>query len=206
MRNDHYPRGTVRALLDTNLVNQQTNKVLKDRLEKKATMVPLFFDSKAFLILQSVCNQLIPQPDRSVKIDLAGLLDEQLATGTGNGWRYNQMPPDKIAFLTGLNGINETSEMMFGKTLTLLAEAEQDEVLSAIQSGIARGKTWEQMPPKIFFEELLASLVELYYSHPIAKEDIGEVACADGKGWQKIGLNEHEAHEPLPIKKAGDDK
>jgi hypothetical protein len=56
------------------------------------------------------------------------------------------------------------------------------------------------VPANKFFEELLASLAELYYSHPLAKEEIGEVAFADKKGWQQIGLNQLESHEPLPIK------
>jgi len=206
MRNDHYRSGTVRALLETDLVAQQTSLVLKNRLEKEETIIPLFFDTETFLVLNSVCMRLIPQPDRPDKIDLAGMLDEQIASGNGNGWRYNQMPPDKIAWSSGLYGINETSELMFGEVFTILAEAEQDEVLRSIQSSFAKGKIWEKMPSDLFFEELLASLVELYYSHPVAKEEIGEVAFADAKGWQKIGLNELEAHEPAPLKKTGDDK
>lgn len=206
MRNDYYPMGTARGLLQTDLVKEQTRKVLKNRLEKEEITTPIFFGAEAFNILHSVSMRLIPQPERSDKIDVAGLLDAQLAAGNGNGWRYTQMPPDKEAYLSGLHGINETAELMFGKVFVLLEEAKQDEVLTAIQSNVARGKLWEQMPANIFFEELLASLVELYYSHPIAKEEIGEVAYADAKGWQKIGLNELEAHEPLPIKTTGDDE
>ncbi len=93
---------------------------------------------------------------------------------------------------------------MYDKTFDLLAEAEQDDVLSDVQSGKAKGKIWEQMPASLFFQELLTSLTELYYSHPLAKEEIGEVAFADGKGWQSIGLNEHEEHEPLSIKQVDD--
>lgn len=204
MRNDHYPSGTVSALLQTNLVREQTTIVLKNRLNKEDTIFPLFFDTETFLILRSVCMRLIPQKHRSYKIDLPGLLDEKLSAGNGNGWRYNQLPPDKEAYLSGLQGINETSQLMFGEEFTILKEAKQDVVLQSIQSGVAKGKVWEEMPSALFFEELLSSLVQLYYSHPIAKEEIGEVAFADAKGWQKIGLNQLEEHEPLRIK-AGND-
>ncbi len=93
---------------------------------------------------------------------------------------------------------------MYNEKFIDLTEAGQDEVLVKVQSGNAAGKTWKQMPSRLFFEELLTLLTELYYSHPLAKEEIGEVAFADGKGWQNIGLNEHEAHEPLSIKYTDD--
>ncbi len=82
----------------------------------------------------------------------------------------------------------------------MLAAREQDEVLNSIQSGAATDAAWKVIPANLFFEELLAAIVELYYSHPYAKEQIGEVAMADAKGWQKMGLNELEAHEPETLK------
>ncbi len=204
MKNDHYPSGSVRALLQTDLIKPNTHAVLKDRLEKEKIITPVFFDNKNFEILTSVCMRLIPQHDRAEVIDLPGLLDEQLSAGTGKGWRFNQMPNDKIMYSEGLSGIDETSELMYRKEFSLLAEADQDAVLSKVQLGNATGKTWKQMPSRLFFEELLTLLTELYYSHPLAKEEIGEVAFADGKGWQNIGLNEHEAHEPLSMKYTDD--
>ncbi len=205
MRNDHYPEGTVRALLQTDFVTENTRAVLINRLEKQETVTPLFFNDTAFATLRSVCARLIPQPNRSQKIDIAGMLDEQLAAGKGNGWRYDQMPPDKEAYTLGLQGVDETAVLMFGNAFILLTAEDQDDVLKAVQSGSVEGKVWEQLPANLFFEELLASIVEIYYSHPLAKEEIGEVAFADAKGWQKTGLNEQEQWEPLAIKIAGNE-
>lgn len=196
MRNNTYPQGTVRALLNTDLVSSETRNVLKERLEREEIIKPSFFDKETFITLRAVCNRLIPQNNREKVVDVAGCLDSVLAEGKGNGWRFDKMPPDEKAHLTGLYGINETSKIMFGADFKLLGEAEQDQVLSSIQNNIAGGKAWETMPAHLFFEELLAQLVELYYSHPYAKEEIGEVAMADAKGWQKIGLNQLEAYEP----------
>lgn len=203
MRNDHYPVGTVSALLHTDLVKPNTMEVLLDRLDKKHSVVPRFFDEKSFQVLHALCTCLIPQANRLQAIDLPGLLEEHLISGAGKGWRYNEMPPDKITFSRGLYGINETSESIYQREFTLLDHSEQDIVIKEIQSGVAEGKTWDQISPVRFFDELLALLTELYYSHPIAKEEIGEVSFADGKGWQRIGLNQLEAHEPLPIKYTG---
>lgn len=204
MRNDQYPSGTVRSLLQTDFVTPPTRRVLQERLEQEAVMTPRFFDLYSFVTLGAVCARLIPQPKREKPVDLAGLLDEQLATSSGNGWRYDEMPPDNQAFRNGLVGVEQTAKAMFGKPFQLLNAMEQNKVLRAIQAGEASGATWQIIPARLFFEELLAVLVELYYSHPLAQEEIGEVAMADAKGWRTIGLNERQAPEPEALNEGYD--
>ncbi len=200
MRNDHYPKGTVQALMLTDIVTSTTRSALQNRIDRKYITEPTFFEAGIFVTLRAVCMRLIPQPEAERMVDLAGCLDGILAEGKGNGWRYDAMPADGKAFIIGLHGINKTSATMFGQGFHLLTVQQQDEVLTSIQSGSATGLTWNVIPAKLFFEELLAAIVELYYSHPYAKEQIGEVAMADAKGWQKMGLNELEAHEPETLK------
>lgn len=200
MRNNHYPHGTVQALMNTDLVTAPTRKALQARLDRKPVTEPKFFGHEIFLTLQAVCARLIPQTQPDRMIDLAGCLDGILAEGKGNGWRYDAMPADKKAYTIGLYGINKTAVSMFGSCFYMLTAEEQDAVLTSIQSGEARSFTWRIIPAKLFFEELLAAIVELYFSHPFAKEDIGEVTMADANGWKKTGLNELEAHEPESLK------
>ncbi|MEO6001113.1 MAG: gluconate 2-dehydrogenase subunit 3 family protein [Chitinophagaceae bacterium] len=200
MRNDFYPEGTVRALLNTGLITPATHDVLTGRLANQEVLTPIFFSKENFVTLTTVCKRLIPQLSAGRQVDLPGIMDRQLASGTGNGWRYASMPADGQAMLKGLYGIDETATIMFGKAYRFLDSELQDEVLHAIQSGVVLGVTWQSLPARLFFEELLAILAELYYSHPLAKEEIGEVSMADAKGWSKIGLNELEDHEPRSIK------
>lgn len=200
MRNDYYPIGTVQALIHTDLVTTSSRKALQKRIDTIHD-APQYFDEEIFVTLNAVCMRLIPQTNTDRMVDLAGCLDGILAEGKGNGWRYDAMPADGKAFIIGLYGINYTSASMFQKRFYLLSSREQDEVLTSIKSGTVTGLTWQVISSKLFFEDLLAALVELYYSHPYAKEEIGEVAMADVKGWQKIGLNELEAYEPEPLKK-----
>jgi gluconate 2-dehydrogenase gamma chain len=196
MRNDKYQPGSVTALLNTDLVTTETRGVLKERLQREAVTNPSFFDKESFITLRAVCNRLIPQPTWEKTVDVAGCLDSILKEGKGDGWRYDKMPPDDNAYTKGLYGVDETSKIIFGAAFKLLDLPSQDNVLTSIQNNTAPGKTWNVIAANLFFEELLAQVVEIYYSHPYAKEDIGEVAMADAKGWTKIGLNELEAHEP----------
>ncbi len=201
-----YPSGTVGRLLQTDLVAPKTHEVLKGRIAAHAKTdkaEPRFFTGAEFRTLQSVCDRLIPQPDRERPVDLAGAVDQRLAEGTTNGWRYNSMPPDGEAYRRGLRGLDETARAALGNERDVRFEAldiaEQDAVLAAVQRGDARGATWDMMPSSRFFEELLAEVVECYYSHPLAEDEIGYAGFADAHGWQQIGLNRLAQFEPRPV-------
>ena len=194
-----YPAGTVRALLATDRVTPQTRAVLVARLEALPERHPRALGDAAFAILRAVCARLIPQPERSEPIDLAGAVDDRLARGEGNGWRYATMPPDAEAYRRGLLGVDECARATFGAAFVALDGAGQDAVLRAVQRGDAAGEAWQTLPAGRFFEELLAELVESYYSHPLAQEEIGYVGFADAHGWQALGLDRLAPHEPRAV-------
>lgn len=190
-----YPPGSVRALLDTPYVSEPTRAALQARLDG-TDGEPRFFDRAAFATLAAICARLIPQPDRAQPIPVAIEIDGRLAKGESDGWRYDALPPDADAFRRGLSGIDQTATALFGATFTSLTAARQDEVLTAVQRGEAGGEAWQAMPAQRFFEDLLAEVAEIYFSHPLAQEEFGYVGMADNFGWQAIGLDQREPHEP----------
>ena len=199
-----YPAGAVRALLGTDLLTPRTREVLLSRLEAPVPAEPRFLDAGSFAILHAACARLIPQPERQRPVDLAGNIDERLAGGKSDGWRYDRLPPDGEAYRRGLRGLDETSRLTFGRGFTELDGQRQDEVLKSIQGGAPPGETWEAMPADRFFEELLAELTECYYSDPLSQEEIGYAGMADAKGWRRIGLDQLEPWEPRPVEGAGE--
>lgn len=200
MSSKTYPSGTVRALLETKAVTASTRQALQERLAHPEVLKPRFFDAHDFATLRAACARLIPQPERTQPIDLAGALDTRLAENKCDGWRYDNMPPDASAHRRGLRGLDECAQSMFGAGFQELDGLSQDKILLAVQRGEASGETWLKLPATRFFEELLAELTESYYSHPLAQEEIGYVGMADATGWQQIKLNELEAREPRPLK------
>lgn len=207
-----YPEGTASRLLATDLVTPKTREVLNARIaayEKPDAPVSRFFTSAEFRTLQAVCARLIPQADREHPIDLAGAIDQRLAAGKTNGWRYDAMPPDGEAFRRAMRGLNEAAQAISNggpnTGFETIADSAQDKVLAAVQRGDATGKVWETMPSTRWFEELLTEVATSYYSHPIAQDEIGFAGYADAHGWQRIGLNELESFEPRPINAAQDE-
>jgi len=194
---DTYAPGTVRMLIESDLVTPSTRQALRDRLWTMPVLNPRFFPAGAFRTAGAVCDRLIPQPERPRPIDLAGALDTRLAEGAGDGWRYARMPPDADMHRLGMTGIEQSAVAMFNRNFEQLSDTRQDAVLRAVQAGTAAGPLWAAMDPACYFEELLALVTDIYYAHPLASEEIGYVGMADAHGWQAIGLGEHDGHEPV---------
>lgn len=196
MRNDFYPSGTVRALLQTDLVTPQTRDVLTKRLERTTRISNPIFDDETFALLEAVSDCLLPQNERDEKIPLAALLEENLQGGKGKGWRYAALPPDREAVVQGLKGIEEEAQSGYGRPFQQLSTGDRQSILTDVQTARAKAPSWKELPAGLFFTELLALLTQLYYSHPLGKEEIGDASFADAKGWTHIGLNSLERQEP----------
>lgn len=192
-----YPSGTVRALLATSHVSEATRAAVQARLDAPAAYVPQFLAPETYALLEAVAACLFPQPDRPEQpIPLAPAVDQRLAAGKSDGWRYDALPPDREAYRLGLGGIQEIAQVLFHADFTALPPAQQHAVLQALAAGTPPGTAWDTLDAGRFFEEMLAELTETYYAHPLAQEEIGYVGLADLPGWSKIGLNEKEDREP----------
>lgn len=186
----------IRSLLQTDLVTEPTRQVLTERLNAPVRE-PTFFSVEEFILLQAICHRLTPQDGRPEpeRVDVAGCIDQRLTENKSNGWRYDEMPPDPEAYRMGLCGIDESARLLFDKPFLGLSGEQQDALLKAVQTMEVSGKTWQTLPADRFFEELLAEAVEIYYSHPLAQEEINYVGFTDAPGWQRVGLNNLEERE-----------
>ncbi len=193
---DDYPLGSVRRLLASELVTSATRTVLEQRLQPQPTTLR-FFSPEEANTLRQVAVYLFPRA-ADYNIDLIAPLDQRLAAGDGDGWRYDALPPDAEAQRLGVVGLNETARASYGLGFAALTPAQQVVVLHEVAAGQPAGATWQTLPAARYFEDLLAELTEYYYSHPLVQEEIGYVGLADAAGWQRIGLNQLEAWEPRP--------
>ena len=193
----NYPSGSVRALLATAHVSEATRAALQSRLDAPTAYEPQFLAPETFALLEAVVGRLFPQPDRPEQpIALAPAVDQRLAEGRADGWRYDALPPDREALRMGLGGIQEISQTLFQADFMALSTEQQDTALRSLADGNPPGPTWQTLDAGRFFEELLAELTETYYAHPLAQEEIGYAGMADLPAWTKIGLNEKEDREP----------
>lgn len=194
---DHYPAGTVRAVMTTDLVTPATAQALQARLV--ATEGQGVFDPAARAVLALVCDRLVPQPDRSMPIDLVAIVEHKLAGGVGDGWRYDMMPGDVTAMRRGIVAIDASAKTWFWAGFADLDTMSCDLLLAAVQRGDVQPEIWRNLNPQRFFETLLVAVTEAYYAHPLAQEEIGYLGMADAHGWRDVGLGARAPHEPVPL-------
>ncbi|HEY0378965.1 MAG TPA: gluconate 2-dehydrogenase subunit 3 family protein [Pyrinomonadaceae bacterium] len=180
--------------------DDQTRRVVRQRLEE---VPPIrFFTEDEARTLAAVVERIIPQPDRSGdgKVPIVPWIDEKLYEDRRNGYRYEDLPPQREVWRLGIRGIDETAQALFdGKLFVDLDPLSQDVVLTRVERGRAPGAAWEQMPAARFFTSVLSiTIAKIYYAHPLAWNEIGYTGPSSPRGhvrkWEG-GVDPWEAQE-----------
>jgi hypothetical protein len=180
--------------------DEQTREVVRKRLEE-IPQIRFFTDEEARL-LRAIAERIVPQPDRNEaeKIPIVPWIDEKLHEDKRDGYRYEELPPQREAWRLGLAGMDEAARELFdGKSFIELDPISQDVVLTHVERGDPPGITWQQLPAARFFRSVLClTLAKIYYAHPTAWSEIGYNGPSSPRGhvrkWEG-GVDPWEAHE-----------
>ena len=194
-----------RALILSDRVSRRTRDALLERAAADdPAYVPAVLSADELTMLRAVLARVLPQ--QGTGIDLAARYDRALATGTGDGWRYADLPPDQAACRTGLAALDAVANEAHGRPFVALGEAAQDGVLDAAANARAApgqgGWTGQQL--QRWFEDLRAEVVKLYVAHPATMARIGYSGIAYGgdeprkPGFHALEPGEREPWEPQP--------
>lgn len=189
-----YPTYDVLAKWDTPSFNEQTRAVVARRLG--AVPERRFLSQDEWRLLEAVVARLIPQPDRAEPVPIVPWIDEQLATNRGEGFRQDGMPPMREAWRRGLAALDGEARRLFRRGFAELDPSSQDTTLRAVQTGDVNEALWGELRPKLFFSDvLLKTVAGLYYTHPVAWNEIGFGGPASPRGYVRLGFNERDPWE-----------
>lgn len=178
--------------------DEATRRVVLDRVSHTPPI--RFFTPKEAALMEAVCARLLPQDDRDSahRIPLVPNIDDRLFAGRIDGYRYEDMPSDGDAYHLGLRGIEEIARAMYGKSFEECAPFEQDSVLRTIHDDAppAGEDIWRRVPPKLFWSLLMRDVIEVYYAHPWAWDEIGFGGPAYPRGYMRL-----EGGKPEPWEK-----
>jgi gluconate 2-dehydrogenase gamma chain len=184
-------KNNILSLLETDLITPFTKKILSQRLLPQKEN-PIFFSKEQFNILTILCDLLMAQNPSERICNPAVDIDKRLALGKADGWRYDCMPADHNAYKLAIDGIEKIAFDKYKRSFLHLLKYERITILKLLQNGKIKTDVWEIIPSNIFFEELLAEVTAIFYSHPLVMEEIGFTGMADTKGFKNIGLNEND--------------
>ena len=192
----------VRAVLASTSVSPATRQVLTARLDALARP-PITAGARLtaaqVTTLRAVIDRLVPQADHDRPVDIVAAIDARLAAGRTDGWRYDVMPADPEAIVKGLAGLDEAAWLRHARDFADLTPERQDALLRLVQQGNVPGETWRTLPPRRWFEDVLAEACEIFVADPLTQDDMGYAGYADLPDWWAIGLDQRDAREPAPV-------
>lgn len=174
--------------------NNPTRRAVDLRLATPRT--PRFFTEAEWNVLQRVCSRILPQPNDRPPIPIAALIDNKMLQYGETGARIEPMPWDGEAWKLALAALDQYAHQRHGCGFAALDDAKADATLHGMQQGEPDGEAWKRVPPKLFFaKRLLPDIVEAYYSHPIAWNEIGFGGPASPRGYVRTELNRMDGWE-----------
>lgn len=168
-------------------------------VERRLHQVPVrrFFTEQEWDTLEAICARLLPQPDRvRDTVPIAPFIDDRLARGRGDGYRYEDMPDFRTAWRLGLAAIDDEAQQREQRDFVALDSAAQDSVLRAVEKGGVASPLWRGLSATRFFTQLLLKwIVATYYAHPAAWSEAGFGGPASPRGYVRRELGTHDRWE-----------
>ena len=158
-----------------------------------------FFAEEAWNFWTAVFAHLVPQTDRTAdrQIPLVAPLDHRLEQNQTVGYRFEDMPHDRVVDDLGIEAIDREAEHRYGGKFLLLPNLQQDLVLKAISDGTpeAAPEIWNKMSVKRFWEMIMTDAINAYYAHPWAWDEIGFGGPAYPRAYIRLERGEPEPWE-----------
>jgi hypothetical protein len=193
MIRNRYPRAD--ALSQRGHWDDATRQVVLDRVHN----VPAFkhFDGRARATLEALCAQVIPQSHRPAdkRVPLAAWIDD-MCEGRAEGFRFDNMPPNHVAWERGLEGLDQSAQALFGTYFADLDAGRQVNILEEVRAGRAPGEVWQHLPAQRWWEfTAVRQIAGVYYSHPYAWDEIGFGGPAYPRGYLSLNHGDREPWE-----------
>jgi len=125
------------------------------------------------------------------------MVDEKLAAGRLDGFRYADMPSDSETWRLVLRGLDETARARSGVESFAACSIEQREgIFAAFVEASLQGEAWDQLNVARAFSVCMRAILAAFYSHPWAWNEIGYGGPAYPQGYMRMGptsvLEPHE--------------
>lgn len=128
--------------------------------------------------LEAIAGQIVPadQDPGAREAGAVHYIDNVLA-----GYQSDK----RALYASGIEGTDQTSQLLFGHAFAQLSFDQQTAVLKSIEQGKARGEIWQKASSRDFFAMVWQHVLEGYYGPP---EEGGNKECAS---WKMVGFPPH---------------
>ena len=199
MIKDLYPDADI--LSQSGYWDEATRNVVYDRVHN----VPdyHFFDHHQQRCLEALADTVVPQEHRPAdrRIVIGPRIDQICSQTEERGVRYDDMPPQREAWVQGLTGLDQTARIVFDADFADLSDEQRREVVRRVADGDPPGAVWQEIPAQRWWQVLaVRQITGIYYAHPYAWDDIGFGGPAYPRGYYALN---HGAPEPWEAREHG---
>lgn len=200
---DRYPGYDVMSKRNGPSWNDKTRRVIDQRLATPRG--PRFFTTDEHLTVQSIVERIVPQPGRDDTIPVGDLVDAELLSGKGDGFRQVGIPAAGEAWRLALAALDAEAQDAHGVTFRQLPGTDQDALLHLMQKGDLHHPAWQGINPATLFNQRVGKdVVYAYYSYPTAWSEIGWGGPASPRGYVRTGYDRRDPWEAAEARN-GDD-
>jgi hypothetical protein len=157
--------------------DEKTRSVVVGRVEN---VPPIrFFTEDEVRVLQPFTDVVMAQ-DEDPKIPVLNFVDEKMHTGSRDGYRYFILPDDAEVWRIVARGLQQEQF----DTLTL---ERQQEFIERFSQAKLFGEPWSQLNVAFAWEIIHRDILQAFYSHPWAWNEIGFGGPAYPRGYSRFG-------------------
>ena len=167
----------------------------------------LFFTEEEATTAGALVDLLLAQHDEP-KVAVVQAVDRRLHAGETDGWRYEELPEDSVAWRRSLALLDEDAKEAFGSRFSECAIERQGEVLQGIQDA----ETWHGWPARHVWSLWTRYACAAFYGHPWAWNEIGFGGPAYPRGYKVLRAGwiepwerrERDSEDPVPWAERGE--
>jgi hypothetical protein len=186
--------------------DEATRKVVLDRVENVPEI--RFFDALEARTLKAFCDVVTAQ-DSEPRIPVLSYVDDKLHSGRLDGYQYYDLPDDRELWKLVARGLDEEAQRR-GAPSYADAEGElQDAIVADFAESKLHGGVWGTFSVSRAWTILTGHIVQAFYAHPWAWNEIGFGGPAYPRGYSRFGSphldkaereewegEEHDARDP----------
>jgi hypothetical protein len=180
--------------------DEETRRVVLRRVEEPPAI--RFFTPEQAKTLEAFCDVVMHQY-REPRIPVLAFVDEKLLEGRLDGFRYDDMPDDRETWRLVAKGLDESARREWRAESFAGAPATvREDVVRTFACGKLRGGVWDDLNCERAWRVVTRAIVEAFYAHPWAWNEIGFGGPAYPRGYAAFGSDHLGDREPWEVPEA----
>ncbi len=173
--------------------DEATRRVVLSRLQLRESL--RFFTPSEAAIL-SVLADLVLDQDSEPKVPVVPVVDQRMADRETDGYRYDDMPEDWVAWRRSLAALDELAHRHHGQGFVEIDDIARTRLMVDVAEGRGDGTgLLADLPAARVWNLWTRYLVDAFYRHPWAWNEIGFGGPAYPRGYRLSGTDRREPWE-----------